>query len=46
MEWVAPVDLSLVGGKLRCPNFVEVLDYSIFKNLDICLKYETYWRFS
>ena len=29
-------DLPLVWGKLWCPNFV--LDYSIFKGVDHCLK--------
>ena len=42
MEWGMPVDLSLVGRKLWCPNFVPVFDYSISKGVDHCLKYETY----
>ena len=33
-----PVDLPLVCGELWCPNFVQVLDYSIFKDLGHCLK--------
>ena len=31
MECGLLVDLLLVWGKLGCPNFVQVLDYSIFK---------------
>ena len=42
MEWGMPVDLSLVGRKLWCSNFVQVFDYSISKGVDHCLKYETY----
>ena len=29
---------TLVWGKLWCPNFVQDLDYSIFKSVDHCLK--------
>ena len=32
------VDLPLVGGQLRCPNFVQVLNYSIFQSVDHRLK--------
>ena len=38
MEWGMPVDLPLVWGKLQCPNFVQILDYAIFKGVDHCLK--------
>ena len=38
MEWGMPVDLPLVWGKLRCPNSVEDLDYSVFKAVDHCSK--------
>ena len=38
MEYGLPVDLLLVWGKLGWPNFVQVLDYSIFKSVDHCLK--------
>ena len=41
MECGLPVDLLLVWGKLGCPNFVQVLGYSIFKSVDHYLKYET-----
>ena len=27
--------------KTGCPNFVQVVDYSIFKRMDHCLKKET-----
>ena len=40
MEWVMLVDLRLVWG-WWCPSFVQVLDYSIFKGVDHCLKWET-----
>ena len=32
------VDLPLVWEKLWYPNFVQVLDYIIFKGVDNCLK--------
>ena len=38
MEEGMPVDLPLVWGKLWCPNFAQVLDYTIFKGVDHCLK--------
>ena len=38
MEWGMSVDLPLVGGKFWCPNFVQVLNYSIFKSVDHRLK--------
>ena len=34
MEWGMAVVLPLVWGKLWWPNFVKVLDYSIFKGVD------------
>ena len=41
MEWGMSVDLSLVWGKLWCPNFVQVLEYSISTGVAHCLKQET-----
>ena len=38
MEWAMLVDLPLVWGEFWCPHFVQVLDYSIFKGVDHCLK--------
>ena len=38
MEGGMPVNLALVWGKLWCPNFVQVLDYTISKDVDHCLK--------
>ena len=38
MESEMSVDLPLDWGKLWCPNFVQVLDYSIFKDIDHWLK--------
>ena len=38
MEWGMAVGLPLAWGKLWCPNFVQVLDFSIFKGVDDCLK--------
>ena len=38
MECALPVDLLLVWGKLGWSNFVQVLDYSIFKSVDHCSK--------
>ena len=38
MEWRMSVDLSLVWGKLWRPNFAQVLEYSISKGVDHCLK--------
>ena len=38
MEWGMSVDLPLVWGELRCPNFVQVLDIIIFKGTDHCSK--------
>ena len=32
------IRFSLVWGKVWCANFVQVLDYSIFKGVDHCLK--------
>ena len=32
------LDLPLAWGKLWCANFVQVLDYAIFKGVDHCLK--------
>ena len=33
-----PVDLPLAWGKLLCRNFVQDLDYSVFKSVDNSLK--------
>ena len=41
MEWGMPVDLPLVSVKLWSTNFVQVLDYSTFKDVEHCLKYGT-----
>ena len=41
MEWTMPVDLPIAWGKLWCPNFVQVTDYSILKGVHHCLKQET-----
>ena len=38
MEWGMPTDLPFVWGKLWCPNFVQVLDYTILKGFKIGLK--------
>ena len=38
MEWGIPVDLPLVWGKLWCPNFIQVIDYIIFKDINHYLK--------
>ena len=38
MECELPVDLFLVWGKLEWPNFVQVLDYGIYKSVDHYLK--------
>ena len=38
MEWGMPVDLPLVWERLWCPNSVQVLDCSNFKDVDHCLK--------
>ena len=38
MKCGLPVDLLLVWWKKGCPNFVQVLDCSIFKSVDHCLK--------
>ena len=38
MEWGMPVDLPLVWREFWCPNFVQVLDYSILKDADHYLK--------
>ena len=38
MECGLPVDSLLVWGKLGWPNFIQVLDYSVFKSVDLCLK--------
>ena len=37
MECGLPLDLHLVWGKLGWPNFVQVLDYSVFKRVDHCV---------
>ena len=39
-NWGMPADLTLVWGKLQCTDFVQVLDYTIFKSMDHCLKEE------
>ena len=41
MECGFPVDFHLVREKLGCPNFVQVLNYGIFKSVDHYLKQET-----
>ena len=38
MEWGMPVDLPLAWRKLLYPNFVQDLDYSVFKSVDNSLK--------
>ena len=38
MEWGMSVDLPLVWGKLWCPNFGQIFDYTIFKSEDHYLK--------
>ena len=38
MEWGMPTDLPFVWEKLWCPNFVQVLDYTIFEGVNHCLK--------